>query len=75
MPNPPICNKNNMTICPNLEKSAPVSLTISPVTQVALVAVKNASTPPIETPSEALCGSHNKAVPIRIVIRKLSTTI
>jgi len=51
MPKPPICTKNNITDCPKFEKSAPVSLTIRPVTQVALVAVKNASTSPIEVPS------------------------
>ena len=54
MPSPPICIKSNMTSWPKGEKSNPVSLTISPVTQVALVAVKKASTIPIELPVDEL---------------------
>ena len=67
--------KNSITNWPNLEKSAPVSLTVRPVTHVALVAVKNASSTPIETPSDELCGIDRSNVPTSIVARKLNTTI
>jgi len=64
-----------MIICPNREKSLPVSFTISPVTQVALVAVKSASTTPTEIPLLEHCGRAKKKAPIRIVTRKLKIII
>ena len=61
-----------MTICPNKDHLVNVSATISPVTQVALVAVKRASSGDVKLPSRAETGRHNKKVPVSIKIAKLS---
>ena len=74
MPRPPICIRNSMISRPIPEKSAPVSFTISPVTHVALVEVKNASTIPIEAPLAEHWGRDKRLAPMTIVIRKLNIT-
>jgi hypothetical protein len=65
MPRPPVWIKIRMTSCPNELKTFPVSTTTRPVTQVADVDVKRASTNP------RLCGlvaegNMSRVVPIEI---------
>jgi hypothetical protein len=65
MPSPPVWIKIRMTSCPNALKTFPVSTITRPVTQVADVDVKRASTKP------RLCvfieeGNISRAVPIEI---------
>ena len=43
-PSPPTCMSSISTSCPQKVRSAPGSITVSPVTQVPLVAVNSAST-------------------------------
>lgn len=66
-PIPPVCIMANITNCPNSVQCVYVSNLISPVTQVAEVAVKKQSeigVPP--GPLDAI-GSDNSNVPIRII--------
>ena len=63
-----------MIICPMKVKSRPVSLTTSPVTQVALVAVNSASTTCSGSPVDAL-GSISRPAPATISTRKLATSV
>ena len=70
-PSPPIWMRNRMTTCPNILHAVAVGNVTRPVTQVAVVAVNNASMYDTATPSRALIGSANNTLPQRIVIRKL----
>ena len=74
MPSPPIWMSARMTIWPNGLKWVPVSTTVNPVTQVALVAVNSASTKDNDFPTEA-GGSISNNAPIRIAPAKLSIRI
>ena len=62
-----------MTICPNRVKSPGVSITISPVTQVAEVAVNRALTG--EMPLTVDTGRSSKTVPTMMRLRKLKAMI
>jgi hypothetical protein len=74
-PKPPTCIKEIITICPKSDQWVYVSYTIRPVTQVADVAVKSASTKGVDSPLLADTGSISKAVPTNIIKRKPSTMI
>ena len=74
MPSPPIWMSARMTIWPNGLKWVPVSTTVNPVTQVALVAVNSASTKDNDFPTEA-GGNISINVPVRIAPAKLSIRI
>ena len=58
-----------MTICPNWVKKLPVSTTIRPVTQTALVEVNKASISVI--PEWVALGSISNITPITIMDKKL----
>jgi len=74
MPNPPALNKINITHWPKCEKKVGVSFTIKPVTQVALVAVKMASTSPILSGPLVDRGKLKRIVPIIMATKKLIAT-
>jgi hypothetical protein len=64
IPIPPHWISTRITNCPNQEKSLPVDRTVSPVTQVALVAVNSASSQEIGAASSARQnGMHQKQRP------------
>ena len=65
--NPPISIKTIITILPKIVKSVAIVTTLSPVTQVADVAVNNASTNPIDLPDCEAYGKAKHNVPIKIV--------
>ena len=69
IPSPPNCIKSKRIDCPKVVKYEPVSTTIRPVTQTALVEVKSASRSPI--PSCVALGNISKPVPTNIIPRKL----
>ena len=64
-----------MTHWPNKEKSLPVSKTMSPVTQVADVAVNRASNQEISRPSTEAIGKFSKKAPIIMINKKPATKI
>lgn len=69
-PRPPICVKSRITPCPKWEKANPVSTTVSPVTQVEVVAVNRAESRGRGLPSTELIGRHRSAVPTRMTAKK-----
>ena len=71
-PMPPICIISKMTSWPKTDQCENVSNTTRPVTQVALVAVKKASTNPVHSPDEEERGRHNRKEPDSITKRKLN---
>ena len=71
IPSPPSCISASITACPKGVKSAPVLRTISPVTQVALVAVKSESMYSRWTSSTVAAGSISSPEPIRMKVTKL----
>ena len=73
MPTPPTWISDRMTTCPNVEKTEPMSTTLRPVTQVALVDVKSATSSGTGVPLALAMGSHSSRVPARIVARKAAT--
>ena len=72
-PTPPIWMSRMMTICPNSDQWIYVSYTISPVTQVALVAVKSESTKGVHTRSAEEIGRHKSSDPARMTTRYPNT--
>jgi hypothetical protein len=75
IPNPPVCISTSRINCPNRENSFPVFKTVRPVTQVADVDEKRASTNDRDPECTVAWGSIKRADPRRIVIAKLSSTI
>ncbi len=73
MPKPPTCIKIIRIVCPNKVKCVPVSTTINPVTQTALVEVNKASR--YEISSWVALGKINKSEPIKIITKKLAIKI
>lgn len=73
-PRPPIWIRTAITASPNPDQKTGVSVTISPVTHVADVAVNNASTNEARSPSVAI-GRESNPVPAAIVARNPSATI
>ena len=67
-PRPPICISSAITACPNTVQLVKVSATMSPVTQVAEVAVNRQSKNDV-LPLFEENGSHSSSVPARIIIR------
>ena len=61
----------SMIICPNILQVLDVWRVTSPVTQVAVVAVKRESIYPTRSPVAELMGSVRIRLPIRIAARKL----
>ena len=74
-PRPPIWIMAMITIWPNIVHPVAVSLTTSPVTQVAEVAVKMASENDAGEAEREEMGSMSSAVPIRMMAAKPRTTI
>src|SRR6056297_1835942 len=74
MPRPPTWISASTTAWPNGLKSPPVSTTIRPVTQTALVAVNNASSTPMLAPSACDAGNASSTVPTPMAARKPSAT-
>ena len=74
-PRPPICIKNKITTCPNTLHVDTVGSVTSPVTQVEVVAVNNASGYGTASPLAELIGNAKSALPTRMVARKLSRII
>jgi hypothetical protein len=75
IPSPPAWNKIKMTNLPNGEKWLPVSLTVNPVTQVALVAVKRLSMTGILPSSCGVAkGKDSMIVPRTMAHKKLTIT-
>ena len=72
MPKPPIWISSRMTLCPNREKLVEISVTVRPVMQTALVAIKRASIK-LSGASSVVRGSMSSTVPSRIRARKLMT--
>ena len=72
MPRPPICIKDTNTTLPERVKVNSTSTVESPVTQMALVDVKSASTTLM--PAWVILGINSSPVPIRIMAKKLSDT-
>ena len=68
---PPNWMRIIITICPRIVKQAEVLTTLSPVIQLALVAVNNASMS--EMPLVVMRGMESRIVPIRIKNRKEAT--
>lgn len=66
--------QHRMTIWPNRVNCVPVSTTARPVTQVADVAVKNASTRRMDLPVRDAAGNDSKRVPTKMTTAKLTTT-
>ena len=56
-----------ITVCPNLVQCESASTTDIPVTQVALVAVKNAVIKSDHSPDAVATGSMSKTVPAKII--------
>ena len=75
IPRPPICIKSNMTTCPNILQADTVGSVTSPVTQVAVVAVKIASIYDTASPLAELIGNAKRPLPMKITTRKLSNII
>jgi len=73
IPKPPACIRHNITSLPNGEKVAPVSLTIRPVTQVALVAVKRLSTILSRALLSVASGKLKRRLPTTMTQKKLKT--
>ena len=73
-PSPPIWISINITTCPNVVHVENVGTVTSPVTQVDVVAVNNASIYDISVVLW-LIGRYNNILPIKIVIKKLSNII
>jgi len=71
MPRPPSWIRMRITICPKKEKQAPVSTTVSPVTQTAEVDVKRASMKEI-SPDVVEKGSMRRNAPASIAAIKLN---
>ena len=69
-PNPPICIRVMITICPKSEKDVAVSSTTRPVTQVADVAVKMASINRMLFPLADAAGSESRIAPMIITAAK-----
>ena len=69
-PNPPICMSSNITTCPKTLQVVTVGTVTSPVTQVAVVAVKSASKKGTDLPFAELKGRLNKTLPAKITVRK-----
>jgi hypothetical protein len=65
-PRPPICIIVMITICPNKDHWVQVSLTISPVTQDALVAVNRQLKKSSDCPSLLEIGSIKSKAPVKI---------
>ena len=65
-PSPPSCISTRITECPNRVNAVGVSTTTSPVTQVALVEVKSASTNPRRCPAGVDAGSISIPAPQKI---------
>ena len=74
-PNPPIWIRMSKTICPKREKWCPVSTTMSPVTQVAEVAVKRAFSTEVFPPGAVDRGKRRNKVPIAMIVKKVATTV
>ncbi len=74
-PSPPICIRSSITARPNPDQYMPVSTVISPVTQVALVAVKNAVFGGVNSPSADETGSMSKRAPAVITRKKPNISI
>ena len=74
-PSPPIWMSAKITPLPNMLHSVAVSRTISPVTQVALVAVKSASIGSANAPSADEIGSISSSPPMRITTKKPSMIV
>jgi len=64
-----------MIICPIREKWLPVSTTMSPVTQVAEVAVKRAFKKVVSFPGAVDLGKESNKVPKAIMLTKVKITI
>lgn len=72
-PTPPVCMSRSITICPNTEKCTFVLYTTSPVTQVALVAVKSESINGVQLPSLLETGRQSRNAPVKITTTYPST--
>ena len=59
-----------MTICPNPDQWDNVSKTVSPVTQVALVAVNKQERKSVVFPVAEAAGNIRRSAPIRMITRK-----
>jgi len=70
IPRPPSWIRVITTILPNTVSFVPMSITVSPVTQTAEIAVKKASSPPSGSPFDAT-GSLSRTAPTIAVSRKL----
>ena len=75
IPSPPICIKTSITACPNTLQVETVGRVTRPVTQVEVVAVNSASRYGTATPVAELMGKAKRALPSRIVTRKLSNIV
>ena len=75
MPRPPIWIRIKITICPNTLHVDTVGSVTSPVTHVAVVAVKSASRYATDSPLAELIGSDRSRLPSKTVTRKLSRMI
>ena len=71
-PRPPIWISNRITICPNTLHVACVGSVVKPVTQMAVVAVNNASTNATLSPLLVLMGKDKSSVPTANTPKKLS---
>ena len=69
-PRPPIWMSTSITAWPKNVQYVPVSTTTSPVTQLALVAVKSAGTKPVTVPDFDEMGSISNSVPSSIIRKK-----
>ena len=69
-PSPPICISVSMTIWPNRLQCVAVSTVTSPVTQVALTAVKAASSGGVKVRETDEMGSIKSSAPSSIIMRK-----
>ena len=75
VPIPPIWIRARIHPRPNKDQLVAVSLTTSPVTQTAEVAVNRASLKCVMDPSREETGSIRRIVPVRIMARKLPIMI